>query len=325
MRTQGLQFEEFGKPHEVLNLVDYETGDLSGNEVLVEMLASPINPSDLGTIGGSYGMLPELPAFGGLEGVGKVVEKGPSVADVEVGDHVRLPADKGTWSRHLVCSSDKLERIPNHLHVEQAAMSTVNPMTAELLLEKLAAKGDWFIQNAANSAVGIALIQIAKARNISSVNLVRREELIEPLKALGAEHVFVDNDESVQQIRELTKDLGSPSHAFNSVGGESAYRMAKSLRNGGQHITYGAMTGEKVRFPTRYLIFNDISFSGFWVTRWKKEVPASVSEEYQQRIYQYIENGTLKLPVEQTYQLSELKEALAHNARPRLGKILFVT
>ena len=325
MRSRGLQFQEYGKPEEVLKLVEKEIREPESQEVVVEMLAAPINPSDLGTIGGSYGLLPELPAIGGLEGVGRIVKTGPEVTGFEEGDHVRLPPDLGTWSTHRTCQVDKLEVIPRELPVAQAAMSAVNPLTAELLLEKLGAEGDWFVQNAANSAVGIAMIQISKARGIPCVNLVRREALIQPLKALGAEYVFLDDEESVQKIREVSKSFGNPSHAFNSVGGESAYRLAKSLRDGGHHITFGAMTGEKVRFPTRYLIFNDVLFSGFWVTRWKSQTPSEVYEEYQNRVYQHIRNGTLKLPVESTYTLSEFQEALAHNARPRFGKILFVT
>ena len=324
MRSQRLQFTEFGKPHEVLKFTEFEVDSPSGNSVLVKMLAAPINPSDLGTIGGSYGVLPKLPGIGGLEGVAEVLEVGDQVQKVKVGDHVKLPP-KGTWATHICCSEEELEVVLNNLPMEQSAMAAINPLTAELLLEKLQPEGDWFVQNAANSAVGIALIQLAKARNIPCVNLVRREELITPLKELGAEHVFLDNDDAVAQIKELSKHYGKPSHAFNSVGGQSAYRMAKTLRNGGQHVTFGGMTGEQVRFPTRYLIFNDIQFSGFWVTRWKKEVSSETYDEYQQRIYQYIANGSLQLPVEQTYRLDEFQDALAHNARPRLGKILFVT
>jgi trans-2-enoyl-CoA reductase len=324
MRSQGLQITEFGKPQEVLKFTEFEVDSPSGGEVLVKMLAAPINPSDLGTIGGSYGVLPELPGIGGLEGVAEVLEVGDEVTKFRAGDIVKLPP-KGTWATHLLCLEKDLEVVPDSLNVEQAAMAAINPLTAVLLLEKLQRKGDWFVQNAANSAVGIALIQLARAQNITCVNLVRREDLILPLKELGAEHVLLDNDESVAHIKELSANYGKPSHAFNSVGGESAYRMAKSLRNGGQHITFGGMTGEQVRFPTRYLIFNDIQFSGFWVTRWKKEVAPETFDHYQQGIYKHIKDETLQLPVEQTYQLSDFQDALAHNARPRLGKILFVT
>ena len=325
MRVQALEFNEYGKPLEVLRLKDLEILGPRKGEVLVKMLAAPINPSDLGTFGGSYGVLPELPGVGGLEGVGEVMEVGEEVEGFAVGDRVLLPSGLGTWRTHAVCGVENLERVPNELPVEQMAMAAVNPLTAELLLEKLTKQGDWFVQNASNSAVGIAMIQIAKARGIPSVNLVRREELVEPLKELGADYIFLDEEEAVKKVRALEAKLGRPSYAFNSVGGQSAYRMAKMLRQGGQHITYGAMTGEAVRFPTRYLIFDDIQFSGFWVTRWRKNSPADVVETYQQKIYDYIAKGVLHLPVEATYPLTDFTNALQHNAQPRLGKILFVT
>lgn len=325
MRVQALQFNEFGKPLEVLQLVNWEMGGPEKGEVLVKMLAASINPSDLGTIGGSYGVLPELPGVGGLEGVGEVLEVGKEVEGFALGDWVLLPAGLGTWRSHVGCGVENLEKVPEGLPVEQIAMAAVNPLTAELLLEKLSKQGDWFVQNAANSAVGIAMIQIAKAKGIPSVNLVRRKELVEPLQKLGADYVFLDDEDAVKKIRGLDAELGRPSHAFNSVGGQSAYRMAKMLRQGGQHITYGAMTSESVRFPTRYLIFDDIQFSGFWVTRWRKNSPPDVVAAYQQKIYDYIAKGILRLPVEAKYPLAEFAKALQHNTSPRLGKILFVT
>jgi len=325
MRTQALAFSEFGQASEVLHFQEPDLANPESGEVLVKMLAAPINPSDLGTIGGSYGVLPELPGVGGLEGVGEVLEVGENAEGMEIGDWVMMPPDLGTWRSHAVCGVEKLEKVPGGLPVEQAAMGAINPLTAELLLEKLTKDGDWFVQNAANSAVGIAMIQIAKSKGIPSVNLVRRKELIEPMQALGADYVFLDEEEAVKKIRGLEAELGRPSHAFNSVGGQSAYRLAKMLRQGGQHITYGAMTSEPVRFPTRYLIFDDIQFSGFWVTRWRKNSPPDVVRSSQQKIYDYMKQGVLSLPVEATYPLADFAKALQHNARPRLGKILFVT
>lgn len=65
----------------------------SENEVLVKMLAAPINPSDINVLQGTYGILPTFPAIGGNEGVGTVVDPGNS--KLQVGDWV-IPATSGT-------------------------------------------------------------------------------------------------------------------------------------------------------------------------------------------------------------------------------------
>ena len=323
MKAKALVFSQFGKPDEVLRLEELAIGQPGAGEVLVKMLAATINPSDLGTIGGSYGVLPELPAVGGLEGIGEVLEVGGGDDGWKEGDRVRMPADSGVWRSHIVCKGELLEKVPVDIPVEQAAMAAVNPLTAELLVGMLGDGGGWIVQNAANSAVGLAVIQIAKAKRIRTVNLVRREELLEPLLAMGADHVLLDNDDAVKSVRDLGKGYGLPSLGLNAVGGESAYRMSKMLAQGGQHVTYGAMTGEAVRFPTRYLIFDDIRYSGFWVTRWRKATPSDAVTEHEERVYQYFREGVLELPVEKAYRLEEYRTALEHNSQPRLGKVLF--
>lgn len=323
MKSKALVFSEFGKPEDVLRLEEFEIGEPAPGEAVVKMLAASINPSDLGTIGGSYGVLPELPAAGGLEGIGEVVEMGCGETNLSPGDRVRFPAQNGVWRTYLKCQAEELELVPKDIPVEQAAMAAVNPLTAELLVGKLERDDGWIVQNAANSAVGISVIQIAKSMGIRTANLVRREELVKPLLDLGADHVLVDNDDAVGAIRGLGKVHGMPTLGLNAVGGQSAYRMAKLLAKGGEHITYGAMTSEPIRFPTRYLIFDDIRFSGFWVTRWRKEVSPEIAKAHEDKVYGYLRDGILKLPVEATYPLESFKDALAHNAQPRFGKILF--
>ena len=49
---------------------------------------------------------------------------------------------------------------------------------------------------------------------------------------------------------------------------ESATSMAKCLSEGGTLVTYGAMSKQPVMLPTGLLIFKDLRFHGFWLSRW---------------------------------------------------------
>ena len=91
-----------------------------------------------------------------------------------------LPVGSGTWSTHLLLDARRLVPLPSEADPQQLAMMTVNPPTALLMLREFVAlqPGDWVIQNAANSAVGAYLIQIAKLRGLRTVNVVRRESAI---------------------------------------------------------------------------------------------------------------------------------------------------
>jgi trans-2-enoyl-CoA reductase len=324
MKNKAIVFSEHGKPDEVLRMVESELSGPTAGEVSLRMHAASINPSDLGIIAGTYGTLPPLPAVAGLEGIAEIVEIGEKVSSLGIGDRVKIPNGIGAWQTNMIAPAKGLIKIPREIPIEQAATAFVNPPTALLLLQEVTnlEPGDWIIQNAANSAVGIAVIQIAKHMKLKTINLVRREELCQSLLELGADIVLLDNDDYPKALNEITNGL-KPKLALNSIGGKSAYRLCKSLDKGGTHVTFGAMTGEPTRFPTRYLIFNDIQLTGFWVTRWLEEAGPKTTDATYLKIFDLLEKGIIQTQIETTHPLEGFKKALDHNAQPRLGKVLF--
>ena len=99
-------------PQDVIECVDFTAPDLTAGDVLIEMLAAPINPSDVLTLTGEYGMLPPLPAVGGNEGVGRIAAVGDGVS-LPVGLRVMMPVGAGTWTSHLVARADALVPLPS--------------------------------------------------------------------------------------------------------------------------------------------------------------------------------------------------------------------
>ena len=230
--------------------------ELGEGEVLLEMLATAIHPSDMGLINGSYGSLRDLPAIGGREGVGKVVAVGPKTEEKLMGKICSLPEHSGTWLEYSSAKAEDLILLPSLVPPEQLALGILNPLTAWRLLNdfEYLRPDDWIVQNAANSAVGTSVVQFAKRLGVNVINLVRREELLKPLNELGAKHVLIDDEDSPTAIHDLTDGAGCRL-ALNSVGGRSAVRLAKSLSSGGVHVTFGAMTGEPIAFPYAQLNF----------------------------------------------------------------------
>ena len=320
--AQAIRYHKHGKPLDVLGLEPVELADPGSGEVQIRMLAASINPSDFGMIGGSYGRLSELPATAGREGVGEISAVGEGVDKAIVGRHVRFP--EGAWQTFANTSVSDLWFIPEDIPLDLAAMSFVNPPTAwRLLRDAYLQRGDWVIQNAGNSAVGIFVIQMAKQLGLNTISVVRRAEVVEPLKALGAEHVFLDNDDYLEKIDAIT-DGKRPLLALNMVGGDSAIRLIKSLANGGRMVTFGGAAREPVRFPTRYLIFNDVVLKGFWMDRWYRSNSRERINIMLSKIYALMRDGTIKAPVEARYPLSQFKTAIERASQPRCGKVLFV-
>jgi trans-2-enoyl-CoA reductase len=83
------------------------------------------------------------------------------------------------------------------------------------------------------------------------------------------------------------------------------------------------MTFEQVRFPTRDLIFRDISMRGFWMDRWYRQNPFNRVQIMFDKVFDLMREGVVYPQVAETYPLADYKKALAAAARPRLGKVLF--
>ncbi|MEM0965288.1 MAG: 2-enoyl thioester reductase domain-containing protein [Verrucomicrobiota bacterium] len=320
----ALVYEEHGRPEEVLKIKKLELPPLRDGEVKIKMEAAAIHPSDLGMIGGSYGRLRDLPAVGGREGVGQVVETGPGVAATWESTRVRIPEHVGVWQSEQIASVEGLARIPEGVSSVQAALAAVNPTTAIRLLEDFEPlqPGDWVVQNAGNSAVGVAVIQLAKSKGLLTASLVRRGELFEPLKRLGANLVVLDERSAPERIREARGDSRMPL-GLNSIGGSSLLNLAQSVSDGGTVVTFGGMTGEKIRFPTRQLIFNDIGFRGFWMDRWNREHSSEEVSGLLDEVYKLIRDEVIVTPVAAVYSLADYREALQQAQSYRMGKVLF--
>ncbi|XP_052345326.1 enoyl-[acyl-carrier-protein] reductase, mitochondrial-like isoform X2 [Oncorhynchus keta] len=261
----------------ICRLESMELPSVGAKSVLVKLLAAPINPSDINMIQGSYAILPDLPAVGGNEGVGQILEVGSQVKALRPGDWV-IPRDAGlgTWRTAAVLAENDVISLPNDIPLFSAATLGVNPCTAFRMLsdfEELK-PGDTVIQNAANSGVGQAVIQIAAARGIQTINVVRDRpdltQLIDRLKTMGASHVIKEETLRRHEMKELFKTCPRPKLALNGVGGKSATELLRHLQVGGSMVTYGGMAKQPVTVPVSALIFKNVKVKGFWVTQWKR-------------------------------------------------------
>ncbi|MBK8092905.1 MAG: 2-enoyl thioester reductase domain-containing protein [Verrucomicrobiaceae bacterium] len=268
-----LQFTHAGNPALVLEAAERETPAPQGHEVRVKMRYASVNPADLNFIEGTYGRAAVPPCIPGIEGCGEVECVGPEVSSLAPGDVVIPLLGTGCWAQHLTAPEHAFAKLPPQIDRVQAAMLRVNPVTAWLLLQDFTTleKGAWVAQNAANSGVGRALIQIAKRFGLRTLNFVRRAELVDELKALGADEVILDTDEGLEQAKGIL-DKAPLRLAANAVGGDSATRLMDLLSAEGSLVTYGAMSRRSLKVPNKFLIFKNLSLRGLWVSRWFDQV-----------------------------------------------------
>src|SRR5436190_2153390 len=318
-------YETHGNPADVLRVELRPWPTPAVDEAVVKMSAAPINPADLNQIEGKYPVRPELPATPGFEGAGVVVELGADVNGLTSGALVIVPHNIGTWRDAVAVKAHELVVVPDGIEPIQAAMLKINPLTAWRLLHDYVdlQKGDWLIQNAANSAAGRDVIKIAHELGYKTVNVVRRSELVDELRAEGGDLVLVDGDSLRKEVKEATG--GAPIHlGLNSVGGESALRLANCLAPGSTLVTFGAMSLQPLKIPNGLLIFKDLRFRGIWINKWYDKATPSERMDSFGPLFDMAKRGLLKTKVERTYRLNEVKAAVAHAAQgKRNGKIVF--
>src|SRR5919112_5983870 len=254
---QSVRFHEFGDPAEVLRVEEVPRPEPRAGEVLVRMRARPINPSDLLTVRGLYGSLPVPPATPGLEGMGEVAAVGEGVTHLSEGQRVIPLGVAGTWAEYVVAPAAQLIPVPDGVSDQTAAQFVVNPLTAWIMtVEELGLQpGEWLLQTAAGSTLGRVVLQIARQRGFKTINVVRRREQGEELKALGADEVICTDEEDIpERVKQITGREGLRK-AIDAVGGETGAAVMRSLARGGVMLVYGLLSAKPMPIDGGRMIF----------------------------------------------------------------------
>lgn len=316
-----------GPPAEVAELRAQERPTPGHGEVLIRMQAAAINPADLNFIEGTYGKKPDLPCVPGMEGTGVIEELGDGVEEhfpgLSPGTPVIPLSGPGNWSTWRVMAADGVWALPPGIDPRQAALLRINPATAWGLLHAAGPlpAGSWVVQNAASSAAGHCVIQVAASLGLKTLNFVRRPESIARCRELGADLVFVDDAEGPAAAKAALTT--APVLALNAVGGDSALRLLDVLGEGGTHLTYGAMGRSALKVPNGMLIFKGLTLRGFWLTLWNASLPPATRSGIYQTLTRLMQEGRLRQQIAAAYPIADYRAALAHAARDaRNGKVL---
>ena len=320
---KSVELTAIGTAEKVTRCIEVpDPGAPGEGEILVDVVACSINPADILMIEGNYASTPETPCPLGIEGTGIVSAVGSGVTSLKVGDKV-MSLGRTNWVQRIRDKAESFLRLPAEIDLAQAAMLKVNGATAYLMLKNYVAltTGDWVIQDAANSGVGINLIRFAQADSIRTVNVVRRAELIEPLKKLGADVVIVDGPELVQRV---AKETGGAQIqlGIDAVGGTTIGRLTDCIGEGGTVVNYGLLSGEPCQVNAFNFVFRDIRLVGFWLAKLMREMRFDEIQAMYETLAGRILDGTIHVEIESSYPLENISEAIAHAKREaRGGKI----
>ncbi|KAF1842514.1 trans-2-enoyl-CoA reductase-like protein [Cucurbitaria berberidis CBS 394.84] len=328
-QAKALTFSDYGDPPAVLSLHSHSISPPHSNLMTLRFLASPINPADINQIQGVYPSKPTFTtalatpnpiAVAGNEGVAEIIALGDKVKQegFKKGDWVFMKGPGfGTWRTHAQATTGDVVKLDDQMRegisAIQAGTVSINPCTAYRMLRDFTTlkEGEWFIQNGANSGVGRAAIQLGKKWGYKSINVIRgrddkagEDKLKSELKALGADVVITDAELQSQGIRDISKEWTNGGRekirlALNCVNGKAATAMAKLLSSSSHFVTYGAMSKQPLTIPASMLIFKDIHFHGFWVSRWAEKNPEDKQATVADVLEMYRRNEFKDTPVDE--------------------------
>lgn len=323
----AVQFDRFGDPAEVLHVANVPQPTPGPGQVRVRMIASPINPSDLLTIRGLYGLKPALPAIPGFEGVGIVESNGGGLlGKLRLGKRVAVLNNKaGNWAEYVVVPSRQVVPVPDDVTDEQAASFFVNPATALVMTRWIfqVPRGAWVLQTAAGSALGRMVIRLGKMDGFRTLNIVRRREQAEELKREGADAVICTADESVEErVKQITNGAGVP-FALDCVGGKTGSEAARALGMNGRMLVYGSLSLEPITVDPRGLIISGQRVEGFWLSLWVKEQGVLTMLKLFRQIKRLLKEGVLKTDVTASFPMEQIQAAAKRADEPgKGGKVL---
>lgn len=244
-------------------------------QVLVRVHCSPVNPSDLSFLQGTYASRPDYPVTPGIEACGTVVASGGGLlARLRLGKRVActcIPGCGGAWAEYMLTDASKCIPVTRAISDVNASMLVVNPMTAlAFVREARSMRTPAIIQTAAAGALGKLMVQLCRQEGIALINIVRSEGNIPALEALGAEHIVCSSLPGfADTLAELSHRLGARM-AIDCIGGKLTGTIVAALEPHSTVYAYAKLSESDSSYDARLLVQKDIIISGFYLSHWIK-------------------------------------------------------
>ncbi|MGE5513797.1 MAG: zinc-binding dehydrogenase [Bacteroidota bacterium] len=296
-------------------------------QVLVKVHAAGLNRADLimasgrmhGSTGGAGAVL-------GLEFAGEVVEAGPQVEGIKVGDRV-MCSGAGGYAEYAVADFGRTARIPaNNMTFTQAATLPVALQTMHdaVVTNGRLKEGETVLIQGASSGVGLMGLQIAKLKGArlvigSSTNAARRARL----KEFGAD-LAIDS-KSPGWADEVVKATGGKGVDLivDQISASVANDNLKAAAVRGRIVNVGRLGGFKGEFDFDLHALKRIDYIGVTFRTRSVEEVREINRRMRADLWQAVEAGKLALPIDRTFPLDEAAAALAHmKANNHFGKIV---
>lgn len=341
------------------NVSDIQVSDLpvpepGPGQIRVRMLKSPVNPSDLNYVRGTYHTAlqrtiwnqgtadgaqvyydpdlktacPQPPFALGGEGMGVVDATGSGLLARRLhGKRVAIASGppNGTWQEYTVVDARRSVALPADISDEQGAMFFVNPITAYVLTREVLSvpRGAWLLLTAAGSALGKSIVRMSKLYGFKTLCVVRSGENSGELRSLGADAVVETNHQDlIAEVFRLTSGKGV-SYALDCVGGELTSMVVRCLGLDGKLVLYGTLADDPIQIPVRDLMMPVADISGFLLPNWMLQQSSLKLLSVLRQVKKLMVKGVFDTQVGQRFPLDQVADAVAVSLQTgRTGKVM---
>ena len=342
------------KPADIV-IEDVPIPEPGPGQVRVRMRMSPVNPSDLNFVRGTYrqaleriiwnqgrvddnsrvyfdpersNACPEPPYALGGEGVGVVDACGDGFLARRLrGRRVAVASGppNGTWQEYTVVDAKRAVAMPDRIADEQAAMFFVNPITAYVMIREVlkVRRGGWVLITAAGSALGKSVVRMGRRDGFRTISVVRSSANAASLASLGADAVIeTDHQDLVAEVARITGGRGV-GYALDCVGGELTGEVVRCLGLDGRLVIYGTLADSPLQVPGRDLMMPVAQVSGFLLPNWMALQSPLKLLGVLRAVKRLTVEGVFHTEVSETYPLEQAARAVEAALVPgRTGKVM---
>ncbi|MEM3186598.1 MAG: alcohol dehydrogenase catalytic domain-containing protein [Conexivisphaerales archaeon] len=273
-----------------LNYSDVDMPEnIEADEVLLKVDMTGICYRDILTVDGFFPNT-KFPVTLGHEITGKVVKKGNSVSEFEVGERVASliyePCGKceeclagrenlcrrrktfgedidGSYAEYVKVNQRALVKVPQQVNSEGAAIAAcVTGMLVHAFKKRGNLQSDeTVLVTGAGGGVGVHAVQIAKALGANVIAATSSSWKADAIKKYGADHVIVYNDKFSDQVKQITDGKGVDL-VLDSVGTPTLQDSIRSSRWGGRVVLVGNVKPEPIDIMLGILILRENTIMG---------------------------------------------------------------
>ena len=324
---KAVYIKEFGGPE---NLDIREVPDPpkpTPTETTVRVRASGLNRADLLQRRGLYPPPPDYsPNIPGLEFAGEVVEIGPDVADLKPGDRV-FGITAGEAQAELLNIDHRLAtKIPDQLSFLEAAAVPEAFVTAyDAVFTQAQLKSDeTLLIHAVGSGVGLAALQLAKAKGNRVIGTSRTQEKLDRGREFGMNYGLEigSRPNFAEEVQTLTKGRGADV-VLDLVGGPYFDQNLRSLAPKGRLMLVGLTAGRQAEFDLGVALAKRLTIVGTVLRARSTQEKAAAVDAFAREVVPLLASGKVRPNVDRVFDLHAVREAHEYlESNESFGKVV---